>query len=66
MRRPNILFILVDQLNGTLFPDGPAPFLKTPVLRALAARSTRFVNTYCASPLCAPSRASLMSGQFTS
>ncbi|MFN8829850.1 MAG: choline-sulfatase [Labrys sp. (in: a-proteobacteria)] len=66
MRRPNILFILVDQLNGTLFPDGPAPFLKTPVLRALAARSTRFVNTYCASPLCAPSRASIMSGQLPS
>ncbi|MFN8995989.1 MAG: choline-sulfatase, partial [Pseudomonadota bacterium] len=36
------------------------------VLRALAARSTRFVNTYCASPLCAPSRASIMSGQLPS
>jgi choline-sulfatase len=64
--RPNIVFIVVDQLNGTLFPDGPAPFLKTPVLRALAARSYRFANTYCASPLCAPSRASIMSGQLPS
>jgi len=57
---------MVDQLNGTWFPDGPAPFLKTPHLRALADRSVRFSTTYCASPLCAPSRASFMSGQLPS
>ena len=61
--RPNFLILMVDQLNGTWFPDGPAPFLKTPVLRALAEKSVRFSNTYCASPLCAPSRASFMTGQ---
>jgi choline-sulfatase len=63
MTRPNILILMVDQLNGTLFPDGPAPFLKTPNLSALANRSVRFVNSYTASPLCAPARASFMSGQ---
>jgi len=57
---------MVDQLNGTLFPDGPADFLHTPNLKALAARSVRFANTYCASPLCAPSRAAFMSGQLPS
>jgi choline-sulfatase len=62
MSRPNILILMVDQLNGTFFPDGPAPFLKTPHLSALAARSTRFANCYTASPLCAPARASFMSG----
>lgn len=66
MKRPNILLILVDQLNGALFPDGPAPFLHAPVLNALAARSFRFANTYCASPLCAPSRAAIMTGQLPS
>ncbi len=66
MKRPNILLILVDQLNGTFFPDGPAPFLHAPVLKALAARSLRFANTYCASPLCAPSRAAIMTGQLPS
>ncbi len=66
MSRPNILIIMVDQLNGTLFPDGPAPFLHTPHLDALAAQSTRFQNAYCASPLCAPSRAAFMSGQLAS
>ena len=63
-RRPNILLVMVDQLNGTLFfPDGPADFLHAPHLKALAARSTRFANTYTGSPLCAPGRASFMSGQ---
>ncbi|MEM7073834.1 MAG: choline-sulfatase [Pseudomonadota bacterium] len=62
MTHPNILIVMVDQLNGTLFPDGPAEWLHTPHLRALAARSTRFANAYTASPLCAPGRASFMSG----
>ena len=61
--RPNILIIMVDQLNGTLFPDGPAAFLHAPNLRRLADHSLRFQNCYTGSPLCAPARASFMSGQ---
>jgi len=60
--RPNILILMVDQLTGTLFEDGPADFLHVPNLRKLAARSVRFANSYTASPLCAPGRASFMSG----
>ncbi|MGO4351712.1 choline-sulfatase [Rhizobium sp. RAF36] len=66
MARPNILILMVDQFNGTLFPDGPADFLHAPHLKALAERSVRFANTYTASPLCAPARASFMSGQLPS
>ncbi|MEM6940465.1 MAG: choline-sulfatase [Pseudomonadota bacterium] len=66
MSQPNILILMVDQLNGTLFPDGPAPWLHTPHLRALAARSTRFSTCYTASPLCAPARASFMTGHLPS
>ena len=66
MTHPNILIIMVDQLNGTLFPDGPADWLHAPHLKTLAARSTRFANSYTASPLCAPARASFMSGQLPS
>ncbi|WP_108780812.1 choline-sulfatase [Pontivivens insulae] len=62
----NILILMVDQLNGTLFPDGPADFLHAPNLKRLAERSTRFENCYTASPLCAPGRASYMSGQLPS
>ena len=64
--QPNILILMVDQLNGTLFPDGPAEWLHAPNLKKLAARSTRFRNAYTASPLCAPGRASFMSGQLPS
>ena len=60
---PNILILMVDQLNGTLFPDGPADWLHTPNLRKLAERSVRFANAYTGSPLCAPGRASFMAGQ---
>ncbi|WP_281968083.1 choline-sulfatase [Roseovarius nanhaiticus] len=62
MSRPNILIFMVDQLNGTFFPDGPADWLHAPNIKRLAARSTRFANAYTASPLCAPGRASFMSG----
>jgi choline-sulfatase len=66
MTKPNILIIMVDQLNGTLFPDGPAEWLHAPNLKKLASKSTRFGLTYTASPLCAPGRASFMSGQLPS
>ena len=66
MSKPNILIIMVDQLNGTLFPDGPAEWLHAPHLKKLAQKSVRFQNCYTASPLCAPGRASFMSGQLPS
>lgn len=66
MPRPNILILMADQFNGTFFPDGPADFIHAPHLKALAERSVRFANTYTASPLCAPARASFMSGQLPS
>ncbi len=61
-QRPNILILMVDQLTGTLFPDGPAPFLHAPNLKSLSERSVRFANSYTPSPLCAPARAAFMSG----
>ena len=64
--RPNILILMVDQLNGTFFPDGPADFLHAPNLRKLADRSVRFRNSYTASPLCAPGRGAFMSGRLPS
>ncbi len=63
---PNVLILMTDQLSGVLFRDGPSDLLHTPHLDRLAAGSLRFRNAYCASPLCAPSRASFMSGQLPS
>ena len=64
--KPNFLIIMVDQLNGTFFPDGPADWLHAPNLKSLAYNSIRFRNAYTASPLCAPGRAAFMSGQLPS
>src|SRR5687768_530489 len=64
--QPNLLIFMVDQLNGTFFPDGPASFLHAPVLSRLAENSVRFNANYCASPICAASRAAFMSGELPS
>ncbi len=66
MGRPNILILMVDQLSGRFFPDGPAEWLHCPHLRDLAERSARFANAYTPSPLCAPARASFMTGMLPS
>ncbi|RYO74442.1 hypothetical protein DL762_010472 [Monosporascus cannonballus] len=63
-RQPNVLFIMADQLAAPLLKMyNPDSQIKTPNLDALAARSVQFDSAYCPSPLCAPSRMSLISGQ---
>jgi len=62
-QKPNILFIISDDLNTRI---GPYMELAdhTPQLDRLAAEGVRFTRTYCQFPLCGPSRASLMSGLY--
>lgn len=63
-KQPNILFIMADQLAAPLLKMyNPDSRIKTPNLDALAARSVQFDSAYCPSPLCAPSRMSLITGQ---
>ncbi|KAK2743206.1 sulfatase [Colletotrichum kahawae] len=62
-KQPNILFIMADQLAAPqLKMYNPESQIKTPNLDALAAQSVQFDSAYCPSPLCAPSRMSLISG----
>ena len=63
MTQPNIVIIMADQLSPQWTSAYGHPVAKTPHMDALAARGTRFDAAYCNSPLCAPSRASFMSGQ---
>ncbi|KAG4216934.1 hypothetical protein PC116_g34585, partial [Phytophthora cactorum] len=63
-KQPNILFLMADQLAAPLLKIyNPESQIKTPNLDALAAKSVQFDSAYCPSPLCAPSRMSLISGQ---
>jgi arylsulfatase A-like enzyme len=60
--KPNVLLIVVDDLNDYAFVDGH-PESAVPNIARLTDRGTRFNNAYCSSPLCAPSRISFMSGK---
>jgi len=65
-KQANILILMVDQLSGDFFSNGPADFLHAPALKKLSEGGVNFNNTYCASPLCAPARASFMTGNLPS
>ncbi len=62
--QPNVVFILADDLgwsDTTLY--GHTKFYRTPNLERLAKRGMLFTRAYAASPLCSPTRASIMTGQ---
>ncbi len=64
--QPNILVLMADQLTAGALRAYGNRVSRTPHLDALAARAVVFDNAYCNIPLCAPSRASLMSGRLPS
>jgi choline-sulfatase len=64
--QPNILMIMADQLTALALPAYGHKVVRTPHLDRLAAEGVLFEQAYCNFPLCAPSRASLMSGKLAS
>ncbi|TDX29786.1 choline-sulfatase [Modicisalibacter xianhensis] len=62
-KQPNILFLMADQMKASSLPFYGHPLVKTPYLSRLAEEGVVFDSAYCNSPLCAPSRFTLMSGQ---
>jgi choline-sulfatase len=65
-RRPNIVFICLDNFNPNMIGYAGHPIVKTPHIDRLAKQGAWFQNCYCGSPVCAPARASLISGMFPS
>jgi iduronate 2-sulfatase len=60
--KPNVLFIAVDDLRDWVGYLGKNKQTFTPNIDRLAARGLSFTHSYCAAPVCNPSRAALMSG----
>ena len=62
VKKPNVLFIALDDLNdwiNVLNPDAP---IRTPNIERLAKRGTLFTHAYCASAACNPSRTAILTG----
>ena len=62
--RPNIVFLLADDLGWSDTAVYGGDLVKTPNLARLAKSGVRFTNAYSAAPVCSPSRASLLTGKY--
>ena len=63
-RPPNVLYILADQHNAKCLTVAGHPDVRTPNLDRLAGEGVRFTECTAQSPICTPSRVSLLSGQY--
>lgn len=66
MKRPNIIWYCTDQQRFDTIGALGNPYVKTPTLDQLVQNGVAFENTYCQSPICTPSRASIMTGLYPS
>lgn len=64
-KKPNVLFILVDDLGYKDLSCTGSTFYETPNVDKIANKGMVFSNGYAASRVCSPSRASIMTGKFT-
>jgi arylsulfatase A-like enzyme len=64
MRKPNIVFILLDDLGWRDLTCFGSSFYETPNLDQLSRQGMVFTDAYAAAPVCSPSRASLMTGRY--
>lgn len=62
--RPNVICITADDLGWRDLGCYGSPFYETPNLDQLAREGTRFTDAYAASPVCSPTRASVMTGNY--
>ena len=63
-RKPNIVFILIDDMGWRDTAVYGSRFYETPNIDKLASQGMRFTNAYAACPVCSPTRASIMTGKY--
>ena len=63
-KRPNIVFILIDDLGWADLGCYGSTYHETPRIDALAATGMKFTDFYAVGPVCSPTRASIVSGQY--
>ena len=66
MTRPNIVLFITDQQRADWLGCNGHPVVRTPHIDSIAARGITFDRFYVASPVCMPTRASLMTGRMPS
>jgi N-acetylglucosamine-6-sulfatase len=64
--RPNIVFILGDDVRWDDLGCAGHPFVRTPNIDRIAAEGAMFRNAFITTPICSPSRASFLTGQYAS
>jgi len=62
--RPNIVVVVVDDLRWDDLGIAGHPFVETPAIDRIAREGVRFLNAFATTPLCSPSRASILTGQY--
>jgi len=63
-KRPNIVFILIDDMGWTDVGCYGSRFHETPNIDRLANHGMKLTDAYAACPVCSPSRASILAGQY--
>jgi len=63
--RPNVVLVVVDDLRSDDIAAAGHPFVRTPHADRLAREGARFLSFFATTPLCSPSRANILTGQYT-
>ena len=63
-KRPNILFIMVDEMRWDAMGCAGHPVVRTPNLDRLARQGVLFANSYSVAPVCCPARRTLFTGRY--
>lgn len=64
LAQPNIVVVLVDDMRWDEYGKAGHAYIKTPAIDRVANEGITFSNAFCATPLCSPSRANFLTGQY--